>query len=81
MPKVFLSQQDKLNDRFTVWLIGKMKSQGITQSKLACQVSMSQQMFSYKLKNKNFLYSEAVGIINFIQPDIEEISYLLGVKG
>lgn len=81
MPKVYLDKKKKLNDRFYGWLNGQMKLKGISQNAIASELGLSQQLFSYRLSNQKFLATDLLAIINYIQPDTEEIIFLMGLKG
>lgn len=81
MPKIYLSEQEKLNDRLYTWIHGQIKSKGIRQTQIAERIGISQQVFSYRLKNRVLQVSDLLGIIALIEPDGEELSYHMGVKG
>lgn len=78
MPKVFLSEQDRIKARFIRWLIGEMKLQSISQTAIAKEIGLSQQMFSYKLKHKSFDFCEFIQIVKFLKPEEDEILHLIG---
>lgn len=79
MPKVFLSKSDKQNERLTGWVYGRLTREGLTQTKLAEMMGLSQQLLSYKLKTRSFTFGEFVSLIDVLNPDAEEIVWL--VKG
>lgn len=81
MPKVFLNEKDKLNDRLATWIYGQMKTKGITQKQLAGELQMTQQALSYKLKAKQFSYADFITIVDVFAPDLEVLAWLTGRKG
>ncbi len=78
MPKVFLSKQDKLNEKLSVWIYGQMQTKGIKQHQLAEQMGMSQQLLHYKLKHKSFSFKDFLFVVEALQPDISDIAWLVG---
>ena len=80
MPKVFLSEKDKLNNRLASWVYGQMKLRSVTQSQLADELQITQQALSYKLKNRQFSFADFVTIVNVFAPDPSELAWLVGKK-
>ena len=78
MPKVFLSDNDRLSDRLVAWIYGEMKCQKITQRDMAYELGISQAAFSQKLKNRSISFKDFVAIIRVLQPDSQEVDRLLG---
>ena len=78
MPRVFLSEQDKLNNRLTSWIYGEMKNQGITQTELAKERGISQQLLSYRLKNKLISFEDLIFFIKTFHPEDDDLLRLLG---
>ena len=78
MPRVYLSEADRIKDRFIRWLVGEMKIQKVSQTAIAKEIGLSQQMFSYKLKHRTFDYCEFIQIIRFLKPEQDEILHLIG---
>ena len=81
MPKVFISEKDKLNNRLASWVYGQMKTKGITQKQLAGELQMSQQALSYKLKVRQFSYTDFITIVDVFAPDLDVLAWLTGRKG
>lgn len=81
MPKVYLNEKDRLSDRLASWVYGQMKLKGITQTRLAGDLQITQQALSYKLKNKQFSYADFVTIVDVFGPDPGELAWLVGRKG
>ena len=80
MPKVFLSDKDRISDRFTSWVYGQMKSSRVTQKQLAKELQITQQALSYKLKNRQFSFTDFVTIVGVFAPDPSELAWLIGKK-
>ena len=78
MPKIYLSEQDKLNNRLTSWIYGEMKNQGMSQTELAKERGISQQLLSYRLKNKLISFEDLIFFIKTFQPEDADLLHLLG---
>ena len=81
MPKVYLSEKDRINNRILRWLVGEMKVRNMKQADLALELNVTQQNVSAKFKSKHFLVSDLVEFIRIFEPDESEVRYLLGMKG
>ena len=81
MPRVYLSEKDRTNNRIAKWVYGEMDVREMKQSELAKELGVTQQAVSQKLKNKHFYVTDLTEFIRIFEPDIDEIKYLLGVKG
>lgn len=77
MPRVFLNEQDKLNSRLASWVYGELKVNGISQRELAEELGISQQLLSYRLKNKAISFSDFTCFVRVFKPDAEEIMRLI----
>ena len=78
MPRVYLSEKDRISDRFTTWVYGQMKSNHVTQKQLADELQISQQALSYKLKNRQFSFTDFVTIVKIFVTDLNELAWLVG---
>lgn len=78
MPRVFLSEKDRLSARLSSWVYGEMKCRGISQRVLAEEMGISHQALSKKLKKHSFSFTDLLAIIKVLQPDDKELSRLLG---
>ena len=81
MPKVFISEKDRMCQRLSTWIYGKLRSQGISQTVLAKEMEVSQQALSYKLRNHSFTYRDLLAVVKVFNPDETELKWLLGSKG
>ena len=77
MPKVYLTKQDKLNNRLTVLIYGRMKVKCITQTQMGEALGISQQAFSKKLKKSQFTFQELVIIFEMLELQDDEILSVL----
>ena len=80
MPKIYLNDKDKLNNRLASWIYGQMKSKGLTQKQLAGDLQITQQALSYKLKTQQFSYGDFITILDVFDPDPGELAWLVGRK-
>lgn len=80
MPRVFLSETEKLNSRLTAWVYGELKVNGISQRELAEEMGISQQLLSYRLKNKLISFSDFTCFVRVFKPDEKELLRLTGYE-
>lgn len=78
MPRVYMSESERLNDRLVTWIIGTMKMKGITQKVLAEEMMISQAALSVKLKRRSLSFTDFLAAVKVLDPDIEEIAWLVG---
>ena len=81
MPKVFLTEKDKLNDRVTAWIFGQMRLKNLSQREVAEELSISQQLLSYRLKHRIISISDFATFVRLFQPETDEIMRLIGKTG
>ena len=81
MPKCFLSEQDRVNNRISAWVYGELKVRRMTQEQLAKELGVTQQAVSSKLKLAHFLVSDLTEFIRIFEPDTAQVKHLLGMKG
>ena len=79
MPKVYLSEKDRLSARLAKWVYGEMKLRGMTQAQLAEMLFISQQALSKKLSRASFSYEDFVLLVKVFEPTANELAAL--VKG
>ena len=73
MPKVYITKQDKLNNKLVALIYGTMKVRHVTQTTMADKLEISQQAFGKKLKNKQFTFSDLVTIFQELEISDEDI--------
>lgn len=80
MPKIYLSDTEKLEARLSTWVIGTMKQKNISQKQMGEEIGVKQQTFSKKLRNHTIDFGDFVNIISVLKPDRETLDWLLGYK-
>lgn len=78
MPRVYLSENDRLCERLVSWIYGEMKCQHIPQRIMAEELDITQSAFAQKLKNRKFTYTDFLTIVRVLKPDAKELDRLLG---
>lgn len=78
MPRVYLSENDRLNDRLVAWVYGEMKCRKIPQRKMAEEMGITQAAFSQKMKNRSFSFPDFLTLVRVLEPDAKELDRLLG---
>ena len=81
MPRVYLSETERLTERFTAWVYGQMKVRKISQRVLASEMDISQPALTKKLKNRSFSFIDFLNIVRVLEPDSEELIRLINTKG
>ena len=80
MPKVYLTEKDRLCARLAKWVYGEMKSRKITQESLSGKMGISHQALSQKLRRSSFDYSDFVFFVKEFQPDNKTLRYIIGIE-
>lgn len=78
MPKVYLSENEKLCAGLASWVYGELKCRGISHREMAREMGISQQALSQKLKAKSFSFTDFLAFIRVLEPDERELHRLLG---
>ena len=73
MPKVYLTRQDKLNEKLVAYIYGAMKVKKITQREMADRLGVSQPAFAKKLKKCRFTHADLATIFDTLDTQDEEI--------
>ena len=81
MPKIFLSETEKMNDRLATWVYGQMRVKRISQRELAEELHITQQGLSYKLKHRQISYGDFITFVNVFEPNHDELAWLIGRRG
>ena len=76
MPKVYLNEQDKLNNRLASWVYGELKTHRMTQQDLANERGITRQAIGKKLKNQRFDYEDVCCFVRLFNPDTQELERL-----
>ena len=79
MPKVHLTEKDRLCTRLSRYVYGEMKERGLRQETVAKEMGISQATLSYKLRKSSFSYSDFVFFVKMFKPDEKELLYIIGL--
>ena len=78
MPRVYLSENERLSAQLSSWVYGEMKCRGISQRKMAEELGICQQALSKKLKSHSISFTDLVVFVRVFEPDEKDIARLLG---
>ena len=81
MPRVFISETERLCERFVSWAYGEMKRQQIPQKRMAEELDITPSALCQKLKNRSISYSDFLTMVRVLEPGAEEIAWLIGRRG
>ena len=77
MPRIKEKKKEYLVKDFSLWLIGQIKENEMTQREVAYLIGTSQQNFSYKLNNHSFTYEDFIKLMEIFKPDEQELMKLV----
>lgn len=80
MPRVYLSEEERLCEKLSRWIYGELKTRRMSQQQLAREMNMSQQLLSYKLKNRSFTFGDFTKAIKALNPDVGDVMNLIGME-
>lgn len=78
MPKVYLTENDRISQRLARWVYGEMKVRRITLVSMAKKMNISHQALSRKLRSASFGYTDFVFFVKEFQPDDKELREIIG---
>lgn len=78
MPRVYLTNNEKLNTKLAEWVYGKMRANRITQQDIADRRGISRQAVSKKLISRSFDFEDFVCFVEMFKPDDVELRKLVG---
>lgn len=78
MPRVYLTENERLNARIAAWVYGQLKVNRMTQSALAAERGITHQAMSKKLRIESFDVLDIACFIRVFKPEAEEVMRLLG---
>lgn len=81
MPRVYLSENERTIEKLVAWTYGEMKRQQIPQKKMAEEMDITPSALCQKLKNRSLSYADFLTIISVLQPDTEDLMWLIGRRG
>lgn len=79
MPKVYLSEQDRLCSKLSRYVYGEMRIRRITQKEMAEKMNITQQSLSRKLKEESFDFSDFLFFVKEFKPSQKELLDLVGM--
>ena len=79
MPKVYLTEKDRVCNRLSKWVYGELKSRQISQESIAKKMDISHQALSRKLRCASFNYTDFVFFIREFQPSDKELREIIGI--
>lgn len=77
MPKVYLSENERVSARIAAWVYGQLKINGMSQKDLAAECGISQPAISKKLKTHSFDVTDFACFVRVFEPEQEEVMRLL----
>lgn len=77
MPKVYLSELERMNQKLGSWVYGQMKVHRLTQKDMAKELGISQQAFSMKMKLYRFTYDDFLVFVRMFKPSQEEMIWFV----
>lgn len=77
MPKVYVTNNERLCARLAAWVYGQMKVRRITQQDIADIRGVSRQAISKKLISQSFDFEDFVTFVELFEPDDSELRRLI----
>ena len=78
MPKVFLSEEDRICHRMVSWAQGEKKRNSVTDADLAEKNGISRQAWSRKFRLETLDFKDFVFLVQTFKPDDETLRYIVG---
>ncbi len=79
MPKVYLTEKDRLCSRLAKWVYGEMRVRRISQQTLSKKMGIAQQSLSRKLKEERFSYDDFAFFVKEFRPTDGELREIIGL--
>lgn len=79
MPKVYLTEKERICARLSRWVYGEMKVRRLSQESVAKKMHISHQALSRKLLKSSFDYSDFVFFVKEFQPSDKELKEIIGI--
>ena len=79
MPKVFLSEQDRICHRMASWVRGEKHRRGLTDADLAKGSGISRSAWSRKLRLESLELEDFLFLVQEFKPDNETLRYIVGL--
>lgn len=81
MPKVYLSENERIIEKLVSWTYGEMKRQQIPLKVIAEEMDISSSALCQKLKKRRVSFEDFLTIVRVLQPDTEDLMWLIGRRG
>lgn len=79
MPKVFLSEGDRICHRMVSWAQGEKRRLRITDKELADEHGISRSAMSRKFRLESLDYKDFVFLVQKFKPDDDTLRYIVGL--
>ena len=77
MPKVYLTENDRIRQKLARWVYGEMKVRRVTLTSLAKKRGISHQALSRKLRTASFDYLDFIFFVKEFEPDDKELRQII----
>ena len=79
MPKVYLTEKQRICSRLAKWVHGEMRSRRLSQRTVAEKMGISHQALSQKLLKASFDYTDFIFFVQEFQPSDGELKQIIGL--
>ena len=79
MPKVYLTETERLCASFSEWIYGQMKINRIRQYDLAKRLGITSSALTQKLKKSRFNFEDYLFFVKEFQPDEKKLREISGL--
>lgn len=79
MPKVYLTEKQRIRHRLACWIYGQMKVRRLTLASVAKKMDISHQALSRKLRAESFNYTDFVFFVKEFEPSDRELREIIGI--
>ena len=79
MPKVYLTDRERLCHKLASWIYGEMKVRRLTLASVASEMNISHQALSKKLRAESFNYADFVFFVKKFEPSDRELREIIGI--
>lgn len=79
MPRIKAKKKDYKISDLSLYIVGKMYQEDITQEEMAIRLGITQPTFCYKLKQNSFSYGDLLTIFETLGTEDEKILQLMKI--
>lgn len=79
MPKVIINKLEYITHSIGPWVVMWLRREKKTMSDLACELGISQQGVSYKIKTNSFSYGDMLVIFDYLNVPDNEILQVMKI--